>query len=121
MASQSKTMIHAEWVPTSHATTPVVFPPHPALQSGGWYRATTDEEPGPGRPPVLTHTAKSPGVAVALSLLFGPLGLCYLSAGAGLMATVLAAVVVGYAGPVSLVVVWPLAVAAAVRGVRRAA
>ena len=121
MVSHSKTMIHAEWVPTSHATTPVVFPPHPALQSGGWYHATTDEEPGPGRPPVLTHTAKSPGVAVALSLLFGPLGLCYLSAGAGLVATVLAAVVVGYAGPLSLVVLWPLAVAAAVWGVRRAA
>lgn len=119
MASRSKTLIHAEWVPTSHATKPAVFPPHPALQSGGWYRATTVEAPGPGRPPVLTPTEKSSRLAVVLGLLFGPLGLFYLSAGVGLAATVVAAVVVGFAGLSSLVVLWPLSVAVAVWGVRR--
>jgi hypothetical protein len=119
MASRAKTLIHAEWVPTSHATKPAVFPPHPALQSGGWYHATTVEAPGPGRPPVVTHAEKSARVAVGLTLLFGPLGLCYLSAGVGLAATLVTAVVVGYVGVPMLLLLWPLCVAVAARGVRR--
>ena len=39
--------VHARWVPSSHATTPVVFPPHPPLQSGGWYHAATVASPHP--------------------------------------------------------------------------
>jgi hypothetical protein len=58
--------------------------------------------------------AKSAGIAVALSVLFGPLGLWYLSAGAGLTATVLTAVAVGLAGLPSLLLLWPLAVVVAV-------
>lgn len=111
----AKTTAHAEWVPASHATTPPVFPPHPPLSSGGWYRAKTTEVPGPGR---VATTAKSAGVAVGLSALFGPLGLSYLSAGVGLGATVLAAVIVSYAGLPSLLVLWPLSVAAALLGSR---
>jgi len=59
---------------------------------------------------------KSTGLAVALSVLFGPLGLWYLSAGAGLTATVVSAVVVGTAGLPSLLLLWPLSVAVAAWG-----
>lgn len=127
MTRHSKKIPHADWIPTSHAAAPAAFPPHPPLQSGGWYRASIIEAPGPGRPPVVTHTEKSPWLAVVLSVLFGPLGLCYLSAGAGLTATALAAVVVGAVGPPALLLLWPLSVAAAVwralwlRGHQRAA
>lgn len=111
MARHSKTVPHAEWIPTSHASAPAVFPPHPPLQSGGWYHASGTEEPGPGRPPVVMRSEKSLWLAVVLCALFGPLGLCYLSAGVGLAATVLAAVVVGVAGLPWLLLVWPLSVA----------
>ena len=113
MARHSRTVPHAEWIPTSHASAPRAFPPHPPLQSGGWYHAAGKEEPGPGRPPVVTRAEKSPRLAVVLSVLFGPLGLCYLSAGVGLAATAVAAVVVGVAGLPWLLLVWPLSVAVA--------
>lgn len=114
MARHSKTVPHAEWIPTSQASAPAVFPPHPPLQSGGWYHASIREAPGPGRPPVITRPEKSPWLAIVLCVLFGPLGLCYLSAGVGLAATVLAAVVVGVAGLPWLLLLWPLSVAVAV-------
>lgn len=103
------------WVPKSNASVPVVFPPHPPLQSGGWYRGTAVEAPGPGRPPVVTRPRKSTGLAVLLSVLFGPLGLCYLSVNGGLLATVVTVGVLAYAeaGFLPLVVLWPLAVAVA--------
>jgi hypothetical protein len=58
---------------------------------------------------------KSLGVAVVLTVLFGPLGLCYLSANLGLVATVVAVAVLGQAGMgfLPLVVIWPLTVAVA--------
>ena len=118
MARHSKTVPHAEWIPRSQFTAPVVFPPHPPLPSGGWYHAPTIEMPGPGRPPVPTRARKSTRLAVLLCVLLGPLGLWYLSAGAGLTATVLAAVVVGTAGLPPLLLLWPLSVAVAVWGVR---
>ena len=110
MASQSRTVIHAEWVPRSHATAPTAFPPHPPLQSGGWYHASMIEAPGPGRPPVVIRAKKSLGVAVVLGVLFGPLGLCYLSLALGLAATALTAVVVGYAGLPALLLLWPVSI-----------
>ena len=113
MARHSKTVPHAEWIPTSHAKPPPVFQPHPPLQSGGWYHASGDEAPGPGRPPVVTRPEKSLGLAVLLSVLFGPLGLCYLSAGVGLAATAVTAVVVLVAGVPWLLLLWPLSVAMA--------
>jgi hypothetical protein len=110
----------ADWAPASHASTPAAFPPHPPLQSGGWYHGATAEAPGPGRPPVIPPVTKSPGVAVGLAVLGGPLGLCYLNVNAGLVATVLTVAVLGFVGSfLPLLVVWPLAVALAVRGVRR--
>lgn len=110
MARHSKTVPHADWVPTSHATAPAVFPPHPPLQSGGWYHASTVEAPGPGRPPVVTRVEKSIRLAIVLSVLLGPLGLCYVSARAGLAATALTVVVAGLPW---LLLLWPLSVAAA--------
>jgi hypothetical protein len=118
MESRSRTMTGASWVPRSHAATPASFPPHPPLQSGGWYRATTVEAPGPGRPPVVTHAKRSARLAVVLSVLFGPLGLCYLSARVGLAATGLTVLLVGYAGFLWLPLLWPLFVAVAVRAGR---
>lgn len=40
----------------STASVPMAYPPHPPLQSGGWYRGTEVELPGPGRPPVMQST-----------------------------------------------------------------
>src|SRR5216117_760894 len=34
--AETRTM--TDWAPRSHASTPAAFPPHPPLQSGGWYR-----------------------------------------------------------------------------------
>lgn len=106
----------ASLMPRSHATTPRAFPPHPPLQSGGWYHGSTVEVPGPGRPPVVVPVTKSVALAVLLAALFGPLGLCYLSATGGLVATVVAVAVLGFAevGFLPLLVLWPLAVAGAV-------
>jgi hypothetical protein len=60
---------------------------------------------------------KSAGLAVVLSVLFGPLGLCYLSTTGGLVATVLTVAVLGYSGSfLPLLLLWPLAVAGAVWG-----
>ena len=104
----------------SQASIPTAFPPHPPLQSGGWYHATTIEAPGPGRPPVVTPTPKSARLAIALAALLGPLGLCYLSTTGGLVATVIAVGILGFAdvGFLPLLLLWPLSVAAAVWGVR---
>lgn len=107
--------------PRSHARTPVVVPPHPPLQSGGWYHRTVVEMPGPGRPPVTVPPArKSMGLAILLSALFGPLGLWYLSVTGGLVSTVVTIAVLGFAGVgfAPLLFLWPLAVVAAVCGVR---
>jgi hypothetical protein len=115
MANNSRTVSHAEWVPRSRATAPTAFPPHPPLRSGGWYHASMTETAGPGRPPAAGRTRRSVGVAGVLGVLFGPLGLCYLSLALGLTATAVTAVVVGYAGLPSLLVLWPLSILAAVK------
>jgi hypothetical protein len=118
--AETRTTTLADWSPRSHATKPAAFPPHPALQSGGWYQASPLEAPGPGRPPVIPTTKKSAGLAVMLSVLFGPLGLCYLSPTGGLVATVITVGVLGYSGSfLPLVFLWPLAVAAAMWGANR--
>ncbi|MFC4853747.1 hypothetical protein [Actinophytocola glycyrrhizae] len=65
----------AEWTPRSGASTPDVYPPHPPLQSGGWYRGSAEEAPGPGRPPVATAPRLSLRAAVVLTVLFGLVGL----------------------------------------------
>jgi hypothetical protein len=124
MESHTKTtteVIQARWTPRRQTTKPAVFPPHPPLQSGGWYRGSTVEAPGPGRPPVVTRQEKSVGLAVLLTVLFGPLGLCYLSVSSGLVATVVVVAVLGQvgAGFLPLVVLWPLIVAAAAWGASR--
>jgi hypothetical protein len=105
----------------SNAIAPVVYPPHPPLQSGGWYHRTSVELPGPGRPPLTAPpTRKSMSVAVLLTVLFGPLGLCYVSVPGGLVATVTTVAVLGFVGSgfTPLLVLWPLAVVAAVCAVR---
>lgn len=102
--------------PPSHASTPLAYPPHPPLQSGGWYRGTMIELPGPGRPPLVApHPRKSAGLAILLTVLFGPLGLCYLSVTGGLVATVVVLAVLGFAGMgfLPLLLLWLLTVAAA--------
>lgn len=49
----------AQRTPKSTASVPPAYPPHPPLQSGGWYRSTVAELPGPGRPPVVKATRPS--------------------------------------------------------------
>ena len=107
--------------PRSYVTTPPAFPPHPPLQSGGWYRGSLAELPGPGRPPVVVPPArKSTGVAVLLTVLFGPLGLCYLSGTGGLVATVVVVAALGLSGMgfLPLLLLWPLCVVVAACAVR---
>jgi len=79
------------------------------------------ELPGPGRPPVeLPRPRKSDGLAILLTVLFGPLGLCYLSVRGGLVATVGVVAVLGFAdmGFLPLVLLWPLSVVAAACAIR---
>jgi hypothetical protein len=91
---------NTDWYPRSSAQVPKAIPPHPA---GAAYAM----EPRP---------EKSVGLAVLLTALFGPVGLCYLSAIAGLVVTTLSAVLLLVAGMglLPLVLIWPASVAAAV-------
>lgn len=83
--------------------------------TGGRDHGTVVEMPGPGRPPVDNPVEKARSVAMVLTALFGPLGLCYASMRAGLLATVATVVVLGYAemGFLPLLLIWPLTVAVA--------
>ncbi|HWM06777.1 MAG TPA: hypothetical protein VNP92_30945 [Actinophytocola sp.] len=91
---------NTDWYPRSSAQVPKAIAPHPA---GGRYLV----EPRP---------EKSVGLAVLLTALFGPVGLCYLSAIAGLVVTTLSAVLLLVAdmGLLPLALIWPASVAAAV-------
>jgi len=63
---------------------------------------------------VAPPARKSTGVAVLLTVLFGPLGLCYLSTTGGLVAAVVVIAVLGFAGSfLPLLLLWPLCVAVA--------
>lgn len=106
------------WSAKSFSTAPAVIPPHPALASGGWYRGSPTETIGPGRYPIEESRQKSVGLAFVLSVLFGPVGLCYVSANAGLVATALTAglLLVAGVGFLPLLLIWPLAIAASVWG-----
>lgn len=101
-------VINADWV-RSTAAIPVAIPPHPPLAAG------------PGRMPLNQRAPKSVGLAFVLSVLFGPVGLCYVSVNVGVAATALTAVVllVAEAGFVPLLVIWPLAVIGSVWGAGR--
>ena len=104
------------WI-RSTAETPAAFPPHPPLQSGGWYRGSPSEAPGPGRYPLAEPAPKSVGLALVLSVLLGPVGLCYVSANVGLVATALSAATLLIAGGlVPLLVIWPLSIIGSVWG-----
>jgi hypothetical protein len=115
MNSATVTADRTDFTPKSIATVPRVFPPHPPLQSGGWYHGQTAEAPGPGRPPVDPPAEKNAALAMTLTALFGPLGLLYLSANGGVAATVVTVAVLGMAGMGfwPLLLLWPLAVATA--------
>ena len=54
---------------------------------------------------------RSVGAAVALSAVIGPLGICYASVTAGMIAIGVTAVALILFGFVSLLVIWPLAIA----------
>lgn len=110
-------VLNSEWTRSS-AAVPDVIPPHPALVSGGWYHGLPAEGVGPGRMPLTERAPKSAGLAFVLSVLFGPVGLCYVSVNAGLVATALTAgtLLVAGAGFVPLLVIWPLCVLGSVWG-----
>jgi hypothetical protein len=98
----------------SSGSVPAMFPPHPPLVSGGWYHGMSVEEVlGPGRYPVETQTDKSVGSALALTLLLGPAGLCYVSLAGGLVCFTLTAVALILFGPAPLLIAWPLSMVAA--------
>jgi hypothetical protein len=101
-------VLNADWV-RSTAVTPVAIPPHPPLVSG------------PGRISSSEGAPKSVGLAFVLSMLFGPVGLSYVSVNVGIAATALTAVtlLVAGAGFVPLLVIWPLAVLGSVWGAGR--
>jgi hypothetical protein len=99
--------------------TPAAFPPHPPLVSGGWYRGSVlGEVVGPGRYPTEPQADRSVGAALALSVLLGPAGLCYLSVTAGLIASGLALIALVGFGVAGLAASWPLSIAAAAIGAR---
>jgi hypothetical protein len=113
--TMTRTIDSANAAPKPHVTVPRMIPPHPPLQSGGWYHGQTVEAPGPGRPPVHPQVEKSAALAMALTALFGPLGLFYLSTNGGIAATVVTVTVLGFAGMGfwPLLLLWPLSVAVA--------
>jgi len=95
--------------PKSFGTKPTVFAPHPPLVSGGWYNGSDQEIVGPGRYPVPRPKDKTAGSALLWTFFFGPLGLCYLSATAGLGATAAAAAAVVLSGSATaLAIIWPV-------------
>lgn len=69
---------HARWTPASGASIPDAYPPHPPLQSGGWYRGTVTELPGPGRPPVVAATGNRAPVTYLTATVFALLALLLL-------------------------------------------
>jgi len=110
-------VLNTEWT-RSYAAVPTAIPPHPPLTSGGWYHGLTAETAGPGRIPVTEPRPKSAALAFVLGVLLGPVGLCYISVNAGLVATALTAVIllVAGAGFLPLLVIWPLVVFGSVWG-----
>jgi hypothetical protein len=100
--------------------TPAAIPPHPPLVSGGWYHSLVRREVlGPGRYPLQAPVDKSVGAALALSAMLGPGGLCYISMTAGLLALGATAIALILFGFVSLLVIWPLAIATAAISAQR--
>jgi hypothetical protein len=101
-------VLNADWV-RSTAAIPAAIQPHPPMAAG------------PGRVPLDQRAPKSVGLAFVLSVLFGPVGLCYVSVNVGIAATALTAVtlLVAEAGFVPLLVIWPLAVIGSVWGAGR--
>lgn len=98
----------------SSGSTPRPIPPHPPLVSGGWYHGMSLEEVlGPGRYPVAEPVDRSVGAALALTLLFGPLGLCYVSIAGGLACTALTVVAVLLYGAAPLLIAWPISMVCA--------
>jgi hypothetical protein len=93
--------------PQSVSQTPVVYLPHPSRHPDGWYHGPDQAVRG-----YAAHRSadKTAGAALLWTLLLGPLGLCYLSTGAGLAATGLTAAIVILSGSaVALAVIWPVA------------
>jgi hypothetical protein len=117
MPSYTKT-VRTNLTPRSRAKQPAAYPPHPPLQSGGWYHGTAFEALGPGRVATPEPPRKSSGLAVLLSVLFGPLGLFYLSTTAGLVATVVTGGALVAMGALSLLFLWPLAIVTTICSVR---
>lgn len=85
--------------PKSSAMRPAVVIPHPPL---GW------TPPEPPRRPAFRSVGKSGRTAFTWTLLFGPLGLCYLSVALGLVATMAAVVAIVLGGAALLAVIWPV-------------
>jgi hypothetical protein len=89
---------------------PRAIPPHPPLVSGGWYHGMSLEEVlGPGRYPIEPPADKSVGTALAVTLMFGPAGLCYISVRGGLICTALTVLAAVLIGASVLLIAWPLA------------
>lgn len=98
----------------SSGSTPRPIPPHPPLVSGGWYHGMSVEEVlGPGRYPLQEPVDRSVGVALALTLLFGPVGLFYVSLVGGLVCSALTIVAVFLYGPAPLLIAWPISMVCA--------
>lgn len=102
------------WAPKSFSRTPAVFAPHPPLASGGWYSGTGQETAGAGRVPLGAPADRSAVAALLLTLLFGPLGLGYLSRAAGVLAGAASVGLLVVAGVGALAVLWPLAMVVSV-------
>ena len=93
----------------SSGSLPSAIPPHPPLVSGGWYHGMSVEEVlGPGRYPLEEPADKSVGMALALTLMFGPAGLLYLSVVGGAICAVLSVLAVVLYGFTALLVAWPI-------------
>lgn len=95
----------------SSGVEPSPVAPFPPLLSGGWnHGLTLTEELGPGQYPVES-SERSVGAALALSVVGGPLGLCYTSVLGGAVCLMLTGIGLVVFGLGALLAGWLLAIA----------
>lgn len=96
--------------PRSVSQTPAVYLPYPSRHPDGWYHGPDQAVRGSGGSARRAPARKSATTALFWTLVLGPLGLSYLSTGAGIAATALTVGVLLLSGSaVALAVIWPVA------------
>jgi hypothetical protein len=110
--NRPKDLVLSQESERSYVAEPKVVLPHPPLLSGGWDRGFDRDDTEP--------PDRSLAAALTLSLLGGPLGLCYTSVVGGIVCLALMGTGLIVIGLAAVPVVWLLSLVWAVCGMRRA-